>query len=118
MSGNAFNKSDLLFALSKHVGAGSGVKVEQLLLEITKEYCQVKDSSGERRIRDLIVDLRLEGHQICASPETGYFIAENSNELKQTCEMLNARAMTTLRQTAAMLKQSIPDMVGQMRLDV
>ena len=115
---NLFIKSDVLYALSKHVGVDSGIKVEQLLMEITKINPTEKDSSGERRIRDLIVELRLDGHQICARPETGYFIARNTNELKETCDMLNARAMTTLRQTSAMLKQSIPDMVGQKRLDV
>lgn len=113
----SFNKSDVLYALSKHIGAESGIKVDQLLLEITKGQTW-NSRSGERHIRDLIVELRLEGHQICARPETGYFIARNTNELKETCNLLNARAMTTLRQTAAMLKQSIPDMIGQMRLDV
>ncbi|HFE39330.1 MAG TPA: hypothetical protein ENK06_13100 [Gammaproteobacteria bacterium] len=111
------NKSDVLYALSKHVGVDSGITVDQLLLEVTKGRVY-NSRSCERRIRDMIVELRMQGHQICARPETGYFIAKNSAELQETCDMLNHRAMTTLRQTAAMLKQSIPDMIGQMRLDV
>jgi hypothetical protein len=67
-------------------------------------------------VRKAIEELRREGHRICATPETGYFMAANDDELDRTCGFLYARAMTSLTQVAAMKRVALPDLRGQLRL--
>lgn len=107
-------RDDLLEVLQRHIGAGNGATARQLVQEIKIDL--MPDPSAERRVRKLVVDLRKEGHHICAHPSQGYFIAATDKELEATCEYLRHRAMTSLAQLSAMTRTSIPDLVGQRRL--
>lgn len=81
-------------ALRAKVGREQGIHVKQLVQLITNS----SDShpADERRVRDLINDLRMKGHPICGRPESGYFIASNLGELDKTCNYLKGRAQSTL----------------------
>lgn len=103
----------LLTALSRHVGAASGVPVGQLVYEATGE---APTPSLERECRTVIEQLRRSGTHICAHPRTGYFLAETADELNSTCEFLYSRAMTSLAQVAGMRRVSLPDLRGQLRM--
>jgi hypothetical protein len=69
-----------------------------------------------RVARQLISELRNEGHHVCAHPSAGYFIAETADELDATCKFLTDRALSSLKQVAAMKRVSMPDLYGQLNL--
>lgn len=109
------DRHDLLRVLARHIGAGRGVHIKGLILEISPSF-DPTDGHLQRRVRHLVTELRLEGHHICAHPTTGYYLADHDGELAATCEFLYERAMASLRQIAAMRRVSLPDLRGQLRL--
>ena len=109
-----FTKDDVLTALSKHIGKSNGVRADILVREITEENSDY--NSDERHLREVITKLRLEGSHICSSPQYGYYMAANDDELTETCELLFIRSMKSLSQVAAMRNQAMPDLRGQLRL--
>lgn len=106
---SAPSASSVLAVLSRHIGRENGATAEQLAREISEDVLT-------RQLREVVVQLRLEGHHVCATPENGYFLAANAEELDATCLFLHERAMTTLKQIAAMKRISLPDLRGQLHL--
>lgn len=103
----------VLEALARRVGPANGASAKQLAGEILGT---VADAGDERKLRQVIEQLRNEGHAVCATPEEGYHHAANADDLNRTCVYLTRRAMTTLRQVAAMKRVAIPDLYGQLGL--
>lgn len=106
------SRDDILIALAKHIGEANGVRAKDLVAEI----CGRSSPHLERQLRSAIEELRLEGRPICAHPGTGYFVAANQDELERTAHFLRERAEKSFIQAARMLKVSVADLVGQMRL--
>ncbi len=104
----------LLAVLSLHVGAPRGMPARALAEAVNR--MAEKDLVNDRQLRHLVVDLRLRGHHVCATPEHGYFMAADEGELSATCMFLYRRGMTGLKQVAAMRKVSLPDLAGQLRI--
>jgi hypothetical protein len=106
----------LLAVLSSHQGSGSGLSAAELVRNVNR----VAGSQliTERHLRQLVVDLRMRGHHVCATPDHGYFIAATEDELMATCKFLFQRGMTGLQQVAAMRKVSLPDLAGQLRINL
>lgn len=103
----------LLVALREHIGRARGVTVTAL----AREVLGVEPTRGdERLVRKLVVELRLEGHHVCAHPASGYYLAETADELDDTLAFLRDRALSSLQQIAAMKRVSVPDLWGQLRL--
>jgi len=109
-----FNHHDVLFALNRHIGSTEGISADGLCEEITQD--DIPRAVAKRRLRALVVDLRMQGCHVCAHPSMGYFMARTEEELNATCEFLYQRAMTSLKQIAAMKRVSLPDLRGQLRL--
>lgn len=108
-------KSQVLTALSRHIGEASGVHIERLVAEIlgTSE----RDPGAERRVRSIVSELREEGTAVCAHPAVGYFIAETEEEVRRYyTDWMMSRAMHTLRIISRVTKIAIPDLVGQLKL--
>lgn len=105
---------DVRLVLAAHVGRERGIGAVELWRKITGET--VASGVAARKLRSLIEALRLDGEHICATPETGYYYARTEDELEASCQHLFNRAMTSLRQVAAMRRVSLPDLAGQMRL--
>lgn len=105
----------VLAALSCHIGAANGVKGARLAIE-AGGLDSIQAHYAERQLREIVMQLRLDGHHVCATPEDGYFLAETAEELDRTCLFLHDRAMTTLKQIAAMKRISLPDLRGQLHL--
>lgn len=103
----------VLRALSAHIGRDRGISVGNLVFEATS---RAPYPAAERRLREIISELRLAGHHICGHPRTGYYMAETAEDLDGTCAFLYERAMTGLRQVAAMRRVSVPDLRGQLKL--
>ena len=108
-------KQKVLDALRTHIGQVKGIRAKTLVSEITGNWLE-RNVADERQLRHVIVELRKEGHHICGSPSTGYFVAETDKELNETCEFLYHRAMTSLEQISKMKQISLPDLRGQLRL--
>lgn len=110
---NHIDRDQLLAALRNHIGRTNGVTVTALAREVLGVEPTRRD---ERALRHLVVELRSEGHHICAHPGTGYFLAESAEELDDTITFLRDRAMSSLQQIAAMKRISVPDLWGQLHL--
>ncbi|WP_275100114.1 hypothetical protein [Sedimenticola hydrogenitrophicus] len=108
------NKGDVLQALARHIGAHQGITARDLVIEISGQSDPHR--GDQRRLRQLITELRMEGHHVCAHPSTGYFIARDEAELNRTCAYLEERAMASLAQVSRMKRTSLPDLLGQLRL--
>lgn len=105
--------------LSRHIGKDNGLSITELLACCDAEWMLKSDTetkAAERHLRKLIEQLRMEGQHICAHPSSGYFVAANADELDRTCLFLHERAMTSLKQVAAMKRVSLPDLRGQLNL--
>lgn len=108
----ALNPAIVFDALADRVGALNGITARQLVLQLLGYYSQ----PGERHLRKVIEALRVAGHPVCATPHDGYFVAGSAHEIDATCLFLYSRAMTSLRQVAAMKRVSLPDFRGQLNL--
>ena len=100
--------NELLNVLSRHIGKGNGVTASELaaLLDITP-----------RQVRSLVTELRMDGKAVCGKPETGYFIAANSEELEETCQFLRSRSLHALTLEARLRRVPLPDLMGQIHLE-
>lgn len=103
----------VLEALLRRVGPANGASAKQLAGEVLGTVAEAND---ERRLRQVIEQLRNDGHAVCATPEEGYHHAANADDLNRTCVYLTKRALTTLRQVAAMKRVAVPDLYGQLGL--
>jgi len=106
-------RDTLLIALRSHIGRATGVTGTVLCQEVLG---RTPTGADERQLRNLVVELRLEGHHVCAHPRDGYFLAKTAEELEETCAFLRSRSMAGLQQISAMKRISIPDLIGQGRL--
>ena len=108
-------RDSVLAELSRHIGKARGISCADLVREITWRQ---PDAAAMRRVRKIIEELRREGQHIAADPQHGYFIAQTEEELNDTCKFLYNRALTSLSQISAMKKISLPDIAGQLKLNV
>jgi hypothetical protein len=107
------NRDTLLVALRNHIGRANGVTVTAL----AREVLGAEPTRGDERIvRNVVVELRMEGHHVCAQTDAGYFLAANADELDDSIKFLRKRAMSSLEQIAAMKHVSLPDLFGQLHL--
>lgn len=102
----------VLHALQGRLGAANGLSARDLAYQITGRV----NAADERRLRQVIEQLRRQGHAICAHPHTGYHFAANATELEQTCEFLLHRAMCSIEQISALKRIAVPDLRGQLGL--
>lgn len=98
---------DLLTILSRHTGRDNGIAADTLA-----EMLGV----ASRQVRTLITALRSEGVAVCGTPETGYYIAANADELEETCQFLRHRAMHSLTLESRLRGIPMPDLLGQLHL--
>lgn len=102
------SKAQVHAELLGHVGRENGIHVRDLVARITGQL--LNGEALERRVRDLVQELRLEGHMVCAHPASGYFMAATPQELNATCTFLLERASTSVNQVAAMKSRIAPDL--------
>ncbi len=104
---SASPKAIVLTVLSHHIGKGNGIGMRQLEQQL---------DMYARAIRTHISDLREDGHAICGTPKDGYYIAATAEELNQTCEFLENRAIHSLRLLSRLRKIPLPDLLGQLHV--
>lgn len=104
----------VLSELQHHIGQDKGIHVRELVQRITGQTTATDHL--ERKVREVITELRMQGEHVCGHPATGYFMAAEAAELQATCNFLYSRSMTGLQQVAAMQRVSMPDLRGQFHL--
>ena len=102
------NATGLLNLLASHQGRERGINAADLARLA---------GVPERHMRGLVSVLREEGIAICATPETGYYMAVTPDELQESCKFLHRRAMRSLVLASRMQKISLPDLLGQLKLN-
>lgn len=102
------NANQLLNVLSQHQGRSNGVSAGDLA---------ARTGLSQRQLRKRISALRDEGIAICGKPGTGYFIPVTPEELQESCAFLEHRALHSLRLLSRMKKVSLPDLLGQLKLN-
>jgi hypothetical protein len=122
MQGELFSRDvtpeTVLEALRSRIGEHNGITARNLVREITHETDPKKLAAKERQLRQAVEQLRLRGEPIGTHPSDGYYLAASATELKRACGYLYGRALTTLRQIAAMQRIALPDLRGQFGLDL
>lgn len=102
-------KTALLNALARHQGAAQGIGAKALAAEL---------GVPPRQLRKLISRCRDEdGVAICGHPSTGYYMACTPDELAASCAFLEHRALHSLRLLSRMKKVSLPELLGQLKLN-
>ena len=107
------SKSTVTAALASHIGEANGIHARELAIALVGGNA---GAVAERRLRQVITELRMDGQHICGTPEAGYFLATDAAELNKTCAFLYDRAMASLQQVACMKRVSLPDLRGQLHL--
>lgn len=92
-------KDTVLDVLRTLHGREAGLRVGELVERITGEE---STKQQERRLRQVIAELRMAGHPACATPDDGYFWGVTDGEIWSTVNNLTARSMTGLRQASRM----------------
>lgn len=106
--------SAVLTELQHHIGADNGIHVRELVQRITGQLHATE--ALERKVREIVTELRMDGQHVCGHPSSGYYMAATPQELQATCEFLYQRAMTGLKQVSRMQNVSLPDLRGQLHL--
>lgn len=106
--------ASVLDALSHHIGRENGISATDLVKEITNDMCC--EAAAERLLRSCISELRSEGVAVASTPETGYYVAQTSDELEECCRFLRSRAMHSLLMEARLRKLALGELLGQIRV--
>lgn len=102
------SKEQLLNALARHQGRDNGISARHLAAEL---------GTSPRQLRKRISEVRDEGIAICGKPSSGYYSPVTPEELQESCAFLEHRALHSLRLLSRMKKVSLPDLVGQLKLN-
>ena len=100
-------KHDLMAVMVHHCGKSKGISCSRLagLLDIP-----------ERRVRQLVTELRDDATAICGQPSTGYFIAQTHEEMEATLDFLKDRALHSLKLHSKLSGLPLADLIGQLHL--
>ena len=103
------SKAALLNVMSQHQGREAGICAAALAAKL---------GMPTRSLRKLISRCRQDdGIAICGQPSAGYFMAQTPDELQQSCEFLQHRALHSLAALSRMKQVSLPDLLGQLKLN-
>jgi biotin operon repressor len=102
-------KHEVLAKLARHIGQGNGIRGEDLARDL---------GIPSREVRKHITELvNVDGIGICGYPATGYFIASNEEELKNTIKFHTDRALHELKKASSLSGLPLEELMGQMCLE-
>lgn len=105
----------VLNLLREQVGRCSALKAGEIVEMLTN---QRSTQSQERQLREIFNALCLEGWPICSSSYHGYWWAESSGEIHETCKSLHHRALSSLTRISKLRRLAIPLLEGQLLLPI
>jgi hypothetical protein len=109
-----------MVVLTDHIGETKAIGMGELFEAVYGESWRNR-INDTRRLRKLITDMRREGVAICSvSGHTGggYYLASAGSELLGYLRRSKIRALRILARVATIQKVSLPDLLGQMRLEM
>ena len=113
------NQHKLLSVLSNHIGEVNAISMTKLYEEVFDRPWN--DHVNDTRVlRKLITFMREDGVPICSvtSREGGYYLAAAGSEMAEFIRRDKYRALQILRRDAKMLKTTLPNYLGQLKLEV
>ncbi len=113
-------KTRILMIMSGHVGQGKRIGMGELFERVFDETYEHR-INDTRRLRKMITELRRDGVAICsiAAPSGGgYWLASAGSELASYCQKLRSRALGILGMEAIIRKTTLPEMMGQIALEL
>ena len=112
--------SRLLEVLTLHVGEEKAIDAGELYSRVYDEKVTNK-INHTRAMRKLITALRRKGVPIGSTSAVnggGYYLCRAGSEVTAFCDRLTRRALTTLGMVAKVKKLSMPELLGQMRMNL
>jgi biotin operon repressor len=100
-------KHDLMAAMVDCCGKNKGLSAKRLAQKL---------EIPERRLRELVTELRNDGIAICGHPSTGYYVATTPEEVTETIGFLKDRALHSLKLASTLSKIPLADLIGQLHL--
>jgi len=113
-------KSLILMLMTRHIGRANKIGMGELF-EAVFEAPWANRINDTRPLRKLVTELRRDGVPICSSAEKGgggYWLASAGSELIDYCAKLKSQALKKLSQMAKFMDVSLPELLGQMRVDM
>lgn len=110
----------LLAVLTDHIGETRAIGMGELFEAVYGESWRNR-INDTRRLRRLITEMRRDGVAICSVSSQaggGYFLASAGSELVDYLRRSKVRALRILARVAKIQKVSLPDLLGQMRLEM
>lgn len=115
----AENRNRLLAQLSSHIGEANAISMTALYAAVFQRPWDdhINDTRGLRR---LITYMREEGVPICSvsSSNGGYYLAAAGSEMADFIRKTERRALRILMRNAKMKKTSLPNYLGQLKLEM
>ena len=113
-------KMKLLAELSQHVGELHAIGMAELYETVFAEAWQHR-INDTKKLRELVTELRFEGIPICSVSKWqggGYYLAAAKSELINYLSRSEHRALKILARNARIKKVSLPEYLGQMKLNM
>lgn len=109
----------LLNELTSHVGAANAIGMPALYQAVFERPWDDR-INDTRRIRKLVQIMRMEGVPICSvsTKPGGYYLAAAGSELADYTRRYEGRALRILKTIAKIRKISLPNYLGQIKLDM
>jgi hypothetical protein len=97
--------------LDSHIGRAQAIKVPDLARHL---------AFRERELQYIVRSLRMQGARIAstAARPAGYYIPETVEEAEEYKQEQYSKALATLQSTAAVLRVNLPELLGQLRIQV
>ncbi len=118
--GESERRGEILAALASHIGEPNAIGMGELY-ELVYGEPWANRINDTRALRQVITDLRAEGVPICSVATTyggGYYLAAAGSELAGYLRRSERRALKILMRNARIKKISLPDYLGQMKLNM
>ena len=113
-------KNNVLNILKQYCGPDDCIKMAVLFYQATGEnIIPARRYDQTRNVRSVICELRNEGSPIGnkSGKDGGYFMARNEKELQETVGAFHSRAMSSLRQEAALKRIPFGELLKQFELE-
>ncbi len=106
--------------LTSHIGSANAIGMAELYETVYGRTWRHR-INDTRQLRKLITDMRREGVAICSVSDPaggGYYLAAAGSELKDYLRRSKVRALKILARVSRIQKVSLPELLGQMRLEM
>jgi hypothetical protein len=106
--------------MMNHIGAHNAIGMGELFQEVWGGIWEHR-INDTRALRRLITELRAEGVPICSVSDKsggGYYLAAAGSELTQYLRRSEVRALKILMRNARIKKVSLPNYLGQIKLNM